>query len=114
LRHWWAARSAVPARLLCSSRLLDDLIYRRELLGGAYDPAEVRIALTRQWPEDWRGHRGRIDRELLNQVAWAPSERPLIYVCGPTGFVEAAAQSLVAEGHDPRRVRTERFGPTGT
>jgi ferredoxin-NADP reductase len=50
----------------------------------------------------------------LQKVAWTPSERPLVYICGPTGFVEAAAQSLVAEGHDPRRVRTERFGPTGT
>ena len=34
--------------------------------------------------------------------------------CGPTGFVEAAAQSLVEQGQDPGRVRTERFGATGT
>jgi ferredoxin-NADP reductase len=114
LRHWSAAHSSVPTRLLYSSRSLDDLIYQKELLDGVYDGVEVRIALTRQWPEDWQGHRGRIDGELLQQVAWAPTERPLVYICGPTGFVEAAAQSLVAEGHDPRRVKTERFGPTGT
>ena len=113
LRHWSAAHSSVPTRLLYSSRSLDDLIYRGELLDGAYDGVEVRIALTRQWPDDWQGHRGRIDGELLQQVAWVPSERPLVYICGPTRFVEAAAQSLVGEGHDPRRVRTERFGPTG-
>jgi len=114
LRHWSAAHSSVPTRLLYSSRSLDDLIYREEILGGVYDGVEVRIALTREWPEDWPGHRGRIDDELLRQVAWAPRERPLIYICGPTGFVEVAAQSLVAQGHDRLRVRTERFGPTGT
>jgi ferredoxin-NADP reductase len=114
LRHWSAAHSSVPARLLYSTRSLEDLIYRGELLDGAYDGVEVRIALTRQWPSDWQGHRGRIDGELLQQVAWAPSERPLVYICGPTAFVETAAQSLVRQGHDPRRVRTERFGATGT
>ena len=114
LRHWTAAHSSVPTRLLYSSRSLEDLIYKEELLDGAHHGVEVRIALTRVWPDDWQGHRGRIDAELLQQVAWAPSERPLVYICGPTAFVEAAAQSLVGEGHDPRRVRTERFGPTGT
>jgi ferredoxin-NADP reductase len=39
-------------------------------------------------------------------------DRPLVYVCGPTGFVEAVADTLVALGHDASRVRTERFGPT--
>jgi ferredoxin-NADP reductase len=31
-------------------------------------------------------------------------------VCGPNGFVEAAADILVALGHHPRQVKTERFG----
>jgi ferredoxin-NADP reductase len=114
LRHSAAAHSSVPTRLLYSSRSLDDLIYREELLDGAHEGVDVRIALTRQWPDDWLGHRGRIDGELLQQVAWAPSKRPLVYICGPTGFVEAAAQSLVEQGQDPGRVRTERFGATGT
>jgi ferredoxin-NADP reductase len=37
----------------------------------------------------------------------------LVYVCGPSGFVEAAANALVELGHDASRIRTERFGPTG-
>jgi len=37
----------------------------------------------------------------------------MIYVCGPTGFVEAVADLLVAKGHDTERIRTERFGPSG-
>jgi ferredoxin-NADP reductase len=50
---------------------------------------------------------------MLEEVGWPPGERPLAYVCGPTRLVEAVASHLVALGHDPSRVRTERFGPTG-
>jgi ferredoxin-NADP reductase len=115
LEHWTAAASDVPVRLLYSSRSLDDVIYRDELLGGdAHPGAEVEVVLTRAWPDDWRGHRGRIDRELLMQRAWPPEQRPLVYICGPTAFVEAVAQALVDGGHQPDRIRTERFGPSGT
>ena len=114
LRHWSAVAATVPVRLLYSSRSLGDVIYRKELVDGAYDGADVRIALTREWPEDWQGHRGRIDQALLQEVSWSPDQRPLVYACGPSGFVEAAAEWLVENGHDPGRIRTERFGPTGT
>jgi ferredoxin-NADP reductase len=112
VRHRSAVSSSVPARLLYSSRSLADVIYRDELLGT--NEIDVRIALTRQWPEDWQGYRGRIDRQVLEEVAWPPDKRPLVYVCGPTSFVEAVAESLVHIGHEPERIRTERFGPTGT
>jgi ferredoxin-NADP reductase len=49
---------------------------------------------------------------MLDEVGWPPSERPLTYVCGPTGLVEAVAGTLVELGHEPQRIRTERFGPT--
>jgi ferredoxin-NADP reductase len=116
LRHWVAGTRAVPVRLLYSSRSLDEVIYRDELLGYAasYDPVEVRLALTREWPEDYTGHTGRIDPALLAQTAGPLDGQPLIYVCGPSGFVEAAAGWLVELGHAPERIRTERFGPTGT
>jgi hypothetical protein len=39
---------------------------------------------------------------------------PLAYVCGPTNFVEAVASDLVALGYPAQRVKTERFGATGT
>jgi ferredoxin-NADP reductase len=37
-----------------------------------------------------------------------------VYVCGPTSFVENAADLLVALGHEPHTIRAERFGPTGS
>jgi ferredoxin-NADP reductase len=115
LRHRAAAGSDVPACLLYSSRSLDDVIYRDELMGfSAADGVDVEFALTRQWPEDWTGHRGRIDRPLLEKLAWPASEQPLVYLCGPSGFVEATADTLVQMGYEPGRIRAERFGPTGT
>jgi ferredoxin-NADP reductase len=116
LRHWAAGTRAVPVRLLYSSRSLEEVIYRDELLGygASYDGVDIRFALTREWPEDYTGHTGRIDPALLAETAGPPPDRPLIYVCGPNGFVEAAAGWLVELGHAPERIRTERFGPTGT
>jgi ferredoxin-NADP reductase len=113
LRHHRAIGSKVPVRLLYSARSVAEVIYREELMENADDSVDVRFTLTREQPEDWQGYGRRIDPDLLGQVAWPPSAQPLIYACGPTGFVETAANALVALGHDPARIRTERFGPTG-
>jgi ferredoxin-NADP reductase len=115
LRHHRAVGSTVPARLLYSARKLEDVIYHDELVQlGSGDAVDVHFTLTREHPEDWTGYSRRIDRDLLGEVAWPPDEEPIAYICGPTSFVENAASALVALGHDPGRVRTERFGPTGT
>jgi ferredoxin-NADP reductase len=114
LRHHRAVGSTVPVRLLYSARALDEIIYRDELMRLAENEhVDVRFTLTREQPEGWRRYRGRIDRNLLEDVAWRPSEEPLVYVCGPTGFVETAASVLVELGHEAKRIRTERFGATG-
>jgi ferredoxin-NADP reductase len=114
LRHRVTMKSGVPARLLYSARSMPDVIYRDELTRlASHDGVDVLFTLTRDWPSDWTGYRRRIDPELLREVAWSPTERPLIYICGPTAFVETASSALVQLGHDPSRVRTERFGPTG-
>jgi len=62
-------------------------------------------------PPDWTGYSRRVDRGLLSEVA--PADLALTFVCGPTPFVEAVAEALVALGHEPSRIKTERFGPTG-
>jgi ferredoxin-NADP reductase len=112
LRHHRSVDSRVPLRLLYSARSLDEVIYRDELMRVASDVVDVRFTLTREQPEGWEGYAGRIDRQLLADVAWPVEERPPVYVCGPTGFVETAAEILVSLGHDAGRIRTERFGPT--
>ncbi len=114
LRARVRAGGGVPVRLLLSSRSPEDVIYRRELdaLGGEPGVSVVHT-LTRARPPGWRGLARRIDRAMLEQVGFPPAERPLAYVCGPTGLVEAVADALVDIGHAPERIMTERFGPSG-
>jgi ferredoxin-NADP reductase len=69
--------------------------------------------LTRSQPPGWTGYARRVDADMLAEVGPDPAEQPRVYVCGPTPFVEVVADALVDRGHDPQRVRTERFGPTG-
>ncbi len=114
VRHRRAVRSAVPTRLLYSSRSLDEVIYRDELDVARRDEMlEVTYTLTRQQPPGWTGYARRVDNDLLRDVAWPAQDDALAYVCGPTPFVETVATNLVALGYDPARVKTERFGPTG-
>src|SRR5207244_2789606 len=106
--------STVPTRLLYSSRTLEDVIYREELdrLAGK-EGLEVFHTLTREQPPGWKGFARRVDDELLAEVAWPPEQTPLVYVCGPTGFVEAVADGLVRLGHAQERIRSARAGATG-
>ena len=105
-----SSKAATPIRLLYSSRTFEDIIYREELENA---PAEVFHALTRERRAGWSGYARRIDDEILRDVAWPASERPHVFVCGSTRFVDAAADGLLRLGYEPEWVRTERFGATG-
>jgi ferredoxin-NADP reductase len=115
IRHRAATGSSTPTRLLYSSRVLEDVIYRRELdeLAARQDGFELFHTLTRSQPESWTGYGRRIDAEMLSEVAWPAAEEPQVFVCGSTRFVDTAADSLVALGYEPQSVKTERFGATG-
>jgi ferredoxin-NADP reductase len=108
-----AAGSDVDTRLLFSSRSWDDVIYREELDQLSSGGLRVAHTLTRSQPPGWTGDARRVDARMLADVGPAPAERPRIYVCGPTPFVEAVAEGLVQLGQDPQAIKTERFGPTG-
>jgi ferredoxin-NADP reductase len=111
LRHRAASGSAVDARLLVSARRWDDVLYRAEL--ARLDGVAAHYTLTREAPDGWTGYARRVDAAMLTEIGPAPAERPHVFVCGPTAFVERAADELVALGHPPRAIHAERFGPTG-
>jgi ferredoxin-NADP reductase len=113
LRHHAAHDSAVDCRMLLSARTPQDIIYSDELTRLAQrDTMQISYTFTRTSPGDWTGFRGRISAAMLLAVA-PPQQHARTFVCGPTAFVEHAADLLVSLGHAPAAIRTERFGPTG-
>jgi ferredoxin-NADP reductase len=105
LRHRRRVAPESPMRLVYSVREADDVIYAGEL------GAEALLTFTRSAPAGWAGHRGRIDIALLREAGVRDG---LAFVCGSNGFVETAAGLLLEAGFAPERIRTERFGPTGS
>jgi ferredoxin-NADP reductase len=105
-----------PFRLLYSARSPEAVYYADELrrLASAPDPAAVTFVYTRSAPPGWPSMPGRIDAAIVAATAFASSENALAYVCGPTGFVEAVAALLAQARYDASRIKTERFGPTGS
>jgi ferredoxin-NADP reductase len=110
-----SADDAIPTRMLISARSWESVIYRAELEAAAQDNPVLAVAytLTRSQPSGWKGFSRRVDRAMLQEFSWPVTANPLVFICGPTGFVEASAANLVDLGHDPLRIRTERFGPSG-
>jgi ferredoxin-NADP reductase len=107
------AGDRTPVRLIYSVRTAEDQLYTDELaaLATRGDGFEASTIFTRAVSlTALRGPR-RLTSSELASWGWPPELEPRVYVCGPTGFVEAVASMLVAQGHDPARIRTERFGP---
>jgi len=106
------ADDPTPFRLLYSVRTPDDVYFSEELRGlsDASAPLRLDLVYTRRTPDGWPTPAGRITREALEAAVIPAADRPRVYVCGSTGFVERVADWLVGFGHDPRSVRTERYG----
>ena len=115
LRHRKAVGNKDLARLLYSSRSIEDIIYKDELdrLTSSDDGLTVVHTLTRSQPGGWKGYGRRIDRDMVRDVAWPKEQAPAVFICGPTAFVETAADLLVELGYQPGLIKTERFGATG-
>lgn len=102
----------VPVRLIYSVRSPADALYAPELSERArVSPLDITYLYTRAAPAGLPV--GRISARAVAAAAWLPDAMPATFVCGPSGFVETAADLLVKAGHDPATIKTERFGPTG-
>lgn len=103
-------------RLLYSVREPKAVFYKTELKALADDGLGLGITYvyTRKAPIYWPRPPSRIDAMFIAGAAWPSVLAPTCYVCGPASFVESVAELLIAGGHDRGRIRTERFGATGT
>ena len=92
-------------RLVESVRTPDDLYYARELPGP-----EATVVYTRASPPATSRPPARLTRDDL-----APAVLPdaVAYICGSSGFADAATDLLLDVGLPVERIRVERFGPTG-
>jgi ferredoxin-NADP reductase len=107
LRAHAAAVSEAPMRLLYSVRTPADRFFADELDAAG---STVDFVYTRVVPPGSAEKPGRVTKERLAASTIPSAQSPAVFVCGPTPFVEAVATWLVELGHDPGRVKTERFG----
>src|SRR5215510_5087102 len=114
IRSRQAARSGAPFRLLYSVRSAASVWYRDELQALSNDDGVgITYVYSRAAPANSIRPPGRIDATVVADTTLPATVFPTCYVCGPTSFVERVAELLIASGHSPERIRTERFGPTG-
>lgn len=111
LRAHKATGSLARFRLLYSVRSPRDVFFAAELAELSSDATvDITWVYTRETPAGWPVPAGRASREVIAASSIPASDSPLVFVCGPTGFVEAVADVMVALGHQTDRVKTERFG----
>ncbi|MCW2709218.1 MAG: putative oxidoreductase [Frankiales bacterium] len=115
LRARRSSDSKAPFRLVYSVRQQADVYYAEELgeIAATGRDVETVIVYSRVAPPGIARSAQRVTAADLQAPGWEAGSGPRCYVCGSTGFVESVTQALVHLGHDPQRIRTERFGPSG-
>ncbi len=110
LGHHAAADPDVAVRLLYSARTAAAVIAQDELDAHAQRGVGVTVTLTRAEAASGATQRGRVTAQVLSEAVWPARDRPQVFVCGPTAFVESVANDLIGLGHPPSSIKTERFG----
>jgi ferredoxin-NADP reductase len=102
-------------RLVYSVRSPADVYYAQELaqLERDCDWLQVAVVYTRAAAQQTGRPPGRVGLGDLAAPGWTPDNDLRVYACGPTGFVESVTTMMIAQGHLPSAIRTERFGPSG-
>lgn len=115
LRHYVRHGGKREIIFLASARTIDHVPYKSELeeIAKKFLNVNVVYTITDTQPPGWRGYSRRVDEPMLREALGSPAgTMPMIYVCGPTPFVETGANLLMRIGFNSRQIRTERFGGT--
>jgi ferredoxin-NADP reductase len=90
--------------LIVSTRTPADLYYAAELAR-----LQETVLYTRRTPEGWPRPAGRLTEADLPASIGAETT---VFVCGSSGFSDAATEILLKAGVANEQIRVERFGPT--
>jgi ferredoxin-NADP reductase len=91
--------------LIVSVRTPGDLYYTDEIAGP-----ETTILYTRAIPASFPRAPARLSRD---DIALPIAAGATVYVCGSSGFADAASDVLLEVGVPAAQIRVERFGPSG-
>ncbi|MEY2936871.1 MAG: hypothetical protein RL033_7620 [Pseudomonadota bacterium] len=114
MSRWLCDLSAnVDVKFLNSIQAPQDLVFRGELdmLAGRHRTFQSVVTTTsRVAIPGWPGLTGRIDAQMLQQVAPDLFER-VVYLCGPEGFMTSAREILTEMGFPLQHLHSESFAP---
>ena len=106
---------SAPFRLLYSVRSPASAYYGAELDDLARSPLlAVTYVYTREAPAGSSRQPRRLDAPTLLGAILPVSDNPAFFICGATAFVETVADWLVQAGYPADRIKTERYGGTGS
>jgi ferredoxin-NADP reductase len=92
-------------RLVVSVRTPDDLYYAGEIAGP-----QTTLVYTRATPASFPRPPARLTGADIPQPVAAGCRA---YICGSSGFADAASEVVMSLGIPAEHIRVERFGPTG-
>jgi len=105
----FAASRNMPNRiiLLYSNKTIDDIIYKDELEAlGQRENITVTHSLTKRIPAQWKGIRGRLNKDAILNHVESPKKK-LWDVCGPPPMVKSVREMLADVGVPEQRLRIE-------
>ncbi len=91
-------------QLVVSTRTPEDLYYATEL-----GHLRETVLYTRRTPEGWPRPAGRL---TAGDLPSSIGKDTTVFVCGSSGFSDAATEIVLSTGVESERIRVERFGPT--
>src|SRR3989344_5120443 len=108
LRHINSKEIPVNAHYLFSASYENELLWRKEIEGFNSGRITHEFTITKEKPENWKGHLGRIDREMIEKSIKQKEETDF-YLCGSPEFVEGIIKILKDMRIDEKNIKREIY-----
>jgi predicted ferric reductase len=111
LRHMRDTKSAKSAALIYSNRTERDIVFREELdeiQTGGFPKLRV-IHVLSDPSDDWKGEKGRADKDRIRSYCGNDLASKAFYVCGPPPMIEAVVAGLRDLGVSSGAIHIEIF-----